>query len=388
MSDAKRNETGLLCDVLGLESLVDETTSQQQQKQFEQQIQQKQQQQQQQRQRQQELYPLTATGRTRSIHIPAALPTPSAILGPFYREGAPLLPMGASILQAPTRKNLTLYRQEDAAAASPSASRQSSSSTTAGPSIEATSLAQARASYDQSLEKLTRVSGRVLSAFTGRAVAGGATIEVWQASPDGLYEQQDALQPAMNLRGRFVVPPLTEEEEEEAEASAKPYGNGEDGGGGGYSVGGRYGLVCLRPTPYPVPDDGPAGRLLHLLDRHPNRPGHLHFVVRAPGYAPLTTQLFDRDDPLVDDDSVFAVKNALCVPFRPFADADADAAAAGRGQAQEEGKGEDGDGIDWEGERKKCGQPLPKWHLEFDFSLVELEGADAARARDAPLGRK
>ena len=66
----------------------------------------------------------------------------------------------------------------------------------------------------------------------------------------GLYEQQDPKQKEHNLRGKFRT--------------------GEDG---------RYGYYCLRPTPYPVPDDGPAGELLGLMDRHPYRPAHIHILV-------------------------------------------------------------------------------------------------------------
>ena len=56
---------------------------------------------------------------------------------------------------------------------------------------------------------------------------GGAWVDVWQASTNGLYEQQDDAQIDCNLRGKFK----TDSE-------------------------GRYGFYCLRPTPYPVPDDG------------------------------------------------------------------------------------------------------------------------------------
>ena len=66
----------------------------------------------------------------------------------------------------------------------------------------------------------------------------------------GLYEQQDDAQDDCNLRGKFV----TDE-------------NGE------------YAFYCLRPTPYPIPYDGPAGKLLQLLDRHPYRPAHIHLIV-------------------------------------------------------------------------------------------------------------
>merc|ERR1712098_819567 len=81
---------------------------------------------------------------------------------------------------------------------------------------------------------------------------------------------------------------------------------------------GYYGFYCLRPTPYPVPNDGPAGKLLQLLDRHPYRPAHIHLIVLVEGFKPITTQIFDKDSKYLDDDSVFAVKDSLVVEFVPL----------------------------------------------------------------------
>ena len=92
--------------------------------------------------------------------------------------------------------------------------------------------------------------GKVLDAETKKPVAG-ASVDVWQASTNGLYEQQDDNQIEHNLRGVFET---------------------DDNG--------EYGFYCLRPTPYPIPDDGPAGKLLKLMDRHPMRPAHIHLIVR------------------------------------------------------------------------------------------------------------
>lgn len=55
-----------------------------------------------------------------------------------------------------------------------------------------------------------------------------------------------------------------------------------------------------------------------MLDRHPMRPGHIHLLVTHPKYAPLTTQIFDRESPHIEDDSVFAVKTSLIVDFEPL----------------------------------------------------------------------
>jgi catechol 1,2-dioxygenase len=57
--------------------------------------------------------------------------------------------------------------------------------------------------------------------------------------------------------------------------------------------------------------------LLQLMDRHPFRPAHIHLIVSARGHRRLTTQIFDRRDKYVKDDSVFAVKDELVVDFVP-----------------------------------------------------------------------
>jgi catechol 1,2-dioxygenase len=95
----------------------------------------------------------------------------------------------------------------------------------------------------------TKMHGVVVDFRTGEPVSG-AILDVWLTAPNGMYEQQDPDQPDMNLRGRFKT-----------------------------SEDGRYEFYSLRPTAYPIPDDGPTGKLLKLLDRHPWRPGHTHFIV-------------------------------------------------------------------------------------------------------------
>jgi catechol 1,2-dioxygenase len=130
------------------------------------------------------------------------------------------------------------------------------------------------------------VQGRVLSS-DGQPVKD-ALVAVWQDAPNGLYEQQDPDQPEYNLRGQFRT---------DAE--------------------GRYAFIGWRPVPYPIPFDGPAGDLLQMMDRHPYRPGHFHFRVRAPGHRELVTQVFDRSSEYIDGDSVFAVKDSLMVDLQP-----------------------------------------------------------------------
>ena len=48
--------------------------------------------------------------------------------------------------------------------------------------------------------------------------------------------------------------------------------------------------------------------MLRATGRHPWRPAHIHFVVSADGYEPVTTQIFDRTDEYLGSDAVFAVK--------------------------------------------------------------------------------
>ncbi len=97
--------------------------------------------------------------------------------------------------------------------------------------------------------KIAYMYGRITDVATGKPLKN-ALVDTWQASTNGLYEQQDPEQPDHNLRGKF----RTDED-------------------------GNYAFYCLRPTPYPVPGDGPAGKLLDLLDRHHYRPGHIHLIV-------------------------------------------------------------------------------------------------------------
>ncbi len=133
----------------------------------------------------------------------------------------------------------------------------------------------------------TYIQGEVKDYLTGKPIEG-AVLDVWQAAPNGLYEQQDPNQVDFNLRGRFTT--------------------GQDG---------RYSFYCLRPTPYPIFGGGQAGKLLKLLDRHPMRPAHIHFFITAPNYRPLVTQIFDRIDKNLDNDAVFGVKESLIADFVP-----------------------------------------------------------------------
>ncbi|HEU4410935.1 MAG TPA: dioxygenase [Polyangiaceae bacterium] len=133
---------------------------------------------------------------------------------------------------------------------------------------------------------LVRVAGRVRT-VDGAPVAG-ATVEVWQAAPNGLYDTQDPAQPRGNLRGTF-----------------RP---GDDG---------AYAFRTLLPAPYPIPDDGPVGQLLRATGRHPFRPAHIHFLAHAPGYERLVTHAFLAGSEYLDSDTVFGVKPSLVVAPAP-----------------------------------------------------------------------
>jgi catechol 1,2-dioxygenase len=130
--------------------------------------------------------------------------------------------------------------------------------------------------------------------FRGRVVnldgepIGGAELDVWQNDADELYALQRADGPEDHLRGRF----LTRDD-------------------------GSYAFVGVRPVVYPIPADGPAGRMLDATGRHPWRPAHLHMVVTAPGYERLTTHFFDAATDYLDSDAVFAVKPSLVHKFEP-----------------------------------------------------------------------
>jgi protocatechuate 3,4-dioxygenase beta subunit len=184
------------------------------------------------------------------------------------------------------------------------------------------------------------VSGQVTGP-DGEPLAG-ASVDVWQTNEDGFYDvQQPGIQPAGNLRGIF-----TADDE------------------------GRFWFRSVVPRYYPIPDDGPVGQLLAATGRHPNRPAHLHFIVAAPGYRPVTTHVFVDDSPYLDSDAVFGVKESL---VRPVPEVDDPARAA------------------------EVGLPNPFRTLTFDLSLLRADQAPPAAqpadaqptvVRGAPAGRE
>jgi hydroxyquinol 1,2-dioxygenase len=141
------------------------------------------------------------------------------------------------------------------------------------------------------------LAGRVLSA-DGTPLPG-AVLDVWQANDQGFYDvQQPDVQPPGNGRGLFTA-----------------------------DHDGAYRFRTIVPTHYPIPTDGPVGTLLEATKRHPYRPAHIHFIVTAPGYRPLTTHIFVAGSPYIESDAVFAVKKSLITEFTPAGDPDQPARA-------------------------------------------------------------
>lgn len=122
----------------------------------------------------------------------------------------------------------------------------------------------------------------------------GACVDVWSDNADGFYDvQQPGIQPKWNNRGRFIT--------------------GRDG---------AYAFRGIKPTSYPIPDDGPVGKMLAHMGRHPYRPAHMHFLVTAPGFQRLVTHTFVGDDAYLESDAVFGVKKTLIAPFERLEGAD------------------------------------------------------------------
>ena len=127
-------------------------------------------------------------------------------------------------------------------------------------------------------------SGRVLS-MEGRPLEN-ALLDIWSGDGDGNYDMQIPGETRMKARGRI-----------------------------GTDAEGRYWFRSIRPTFYPVPTDGPVGRMLRHMERHPNRPGHIHMIVSAPGHLPVTTHLFVAGSEYLDSDAVFGMKESLVAQF-------------------------------------------------------------------------
>ena len=119
----------------------------------------------------------------------------------------------------------------------------------------------------------------------GRPVAN-CRLDIWSGDGDGMYDMQFGADAPMRLRGSIHT-----------------------------DADGRYRFWSIKPSYYPVPDDGPVGGMLRRMGRHPNRPGHIHIMLSAPGYQRLITHLFVSDSPYLDSDAVFGVRDSLIVDY-------------------------------------------------------------------------
>lgn len=162
--------------------------------------------------------------------------TEATLLGPFYREGAPEVPLMHNIAEGLPGEPIIVYG------------------------------------------KVTASDGKPIP---------HAKLDIWHATGDGFYDVQMAdLDGAMGLRGIIRT---------------------DDAG--------EYRFRSIKPSSYPVPNDGPVGDLLRKLGRHPYRPAHIHFIVSAEGYQPIVTEIFVKGDKYLDSDTVFGVKDSLVVEF-------------------------------------------------------------------------
>lgn len=137
-------------------------------------------------------------------------------------------------------------------------------------------------------DQVVLVEGRIRTP-DGKPISG-ATLDIWQTAPNGLYSSQDPDQDTYSFHGLQTV--------------------GEDG---------RYAFTTVKPVEYTVPSDGPVGEILNACGRHPWRPSHLHFIAEADGYKPLVTEVFPEDDPYLDQDTVFGVREDLVMTYVPMA---------------------------------------------------------------------
>lgn len=114
----------------------------------------------------------------------------------------------------------------------------------------------------------------------------GAKLDVWQTAPNGLYSSQDPEQDTYSFHALF-----TADEQ------------------------GNYSFTTVRPVSYTVPTDGPVGKILNATGRHPWRPSHLHYIISAPGFRTLVTEVFPDNDPYLDQDTVFGVREDLVMSY-------------------------------------------------------------------------
>jgi hydroxyquinol 1,2-dioxygenase len=158
--------------------------------------------------------------------------TTANLMGPFWRQGSPATPNGGSIVRSSTPGDPVFVKAQ-------------------------------------------------VCDEAGQPVCG-AEVDVWQASGEGYYENQDPAQADMNLRGKFE----TDEN-------------------------GCVAFRTVKPSGYPIPVGGPVGALIKAQGRHNLRPAHIHFLIHKPGFKTQFSQLYSSDDPNLDSDVQFGVTQAL-----------------------------------------------------------------------------
>src|SRR5271156_3363370 len=128
--------------------------------------------------------------------------------------------------------------------------------------------------------------------LSGRPLAD-AEIDVWHADDDGFYDSQKQSYETQgpSLRARFKT-----------------------------DADGRFSFRTILPCSYPIPTDGPVGELIAAAKRHPMRPAHVHFLVKAQGFEPLVTHVFIDGDEYLRSDVVFGVKDELIAKVEPHAE--------------------------------------------------------------------
>lgn len=166
-----------------------------------------------------------------------AEPTTANLLGPFWRDGSPLMQAGDSLVRSST------------------------------PGMPLFVTAWVRDTE-------------------GKPVCD-VRVDVWHASADGFYENQDPQQADMNLRGTL----RTDEK-------------------------GRIEFRTVKPAGYPIPVNGPVGDLLKAQGRHNMRPAHIHFLITKQGYKTQFSQVYSSDDPNLETDVQFGVSEPLIGIYR------------------------------------------------------------------------
>lgn len=141
----------------------------------------------------------------------------------------------------------------------------------------------------------------------------GAKVDLWECDENGLYDTQYEGRDGADMRGIYTT-----------------------------RSDGTFEVKCTRPVPYPIPHDGPVGKFLQRINRHPYRPAHIHFIIEKEGYDKLITALYHKGDPYEYSDAVFGVKTPLLFALDKLGDEKA----------------------------KKYGMKADDWYLKWHFKII------------------